>query len=111
MDKIRISRKRRTSSLNTLKKENQLIIKKGVKLKKFNPNKYLSKEFLGKAILECFFNNDPNGIVELLEIYIQEHNKVEFCKEAKIPRSTTYQSFKHKNPTIKTVAKIMSMIE
>lgn len=85
-------------------------IKKGVKTSKFEPEKYLSKEFIGSAIMECLLNNDPEGVVELLEIYMDEHNKVALLKEANVARSTAYQALKHKNPTIKTLAKIVSTV-
>ncbi|CUI18143.1 conserved hypothetical protein (plasmid) [Candidatus Protochlamydia naegleriophila] len=85
-------------------------IKKGGKISEFEPEKYLSKEFIGSAIMECLINNDPEGVVELLEIYMDEHNKVALFKEANVARSTAYQAFKHKNPTIKTLAKIVSTV-
>jgi DNA-binding phage protein len=85
-----------------------LRLKKGVKVARFDPDKYLSAEFIGAAIMECLLDNDPEGIVELLSIYLQEHNKVEFLKKAHVSRSTAYQAFRHKNPTIKTLAKIVS---
>lgn len=110
MDKTKTLRRPRKSSLNTLKNKTQLKIKKGVKVKKFSPDKYLSKEFIGSAIMECLLNNDPQGVVELLEIYLDEHNKVALLKDANVARSTAYQALKHKNPTIKTLAKIVSKI-
>jgi len=88
--------------------KSQLKLKKDVKVKKFNPNVYLSEEFIGSAIMECLINNDPEGVVDLIEIYLEEHNTVAFLKEAHVPRSTVYQALKHKNPTIKTLAKIVS---
>lgn len=110
MDKIKTSKKQKKSSPNTLKAKVQLKIKKGVKVKKFNPDQYLSADFIGAAIMECLLNNDPEGIVELLTIYMEEHNKVELLKKAHVPRSTIYQAFRHKNPTIKTLAKIVSAV-
>lgn len=108
MGKIKTSRKRKTSSLNISSKSAPLRIKKGVKIKKFDPDKYLSKDFIGAAIMECLLNNDPEGIIELLNIYLSEHNKTEIFKEAKISRSTAYQAFRHRNPTLRTLAKIIS---
>jgi len=93
-----------------LKKGRQLRLKRGAKVTKFDPDKYLSADYIGAAIMECLLNNDPDGIVELLSIYLQEHNKVEFLKEAHVSRSTVYQALKHKNPTIKTLAKIVSTV-
>lgn len=105
MDKIKTLKRRKISSKNTLKKEIRLKIKKRVKTSKFEPEKYLSKEFIGSAIMECLLNNDPEGVVELLEIYMDEHNKVALLKEANVARSTAYQVLKHKNPTIKNFGK------
>jgi DNA-binding phage protein len=110
MDKIKTSKKRKKSSRSTLKSSKQLRIKKGAKITKFDPDKYLSADFIGAAIMECLLNNDPEGIVELLTIYLEEHNKVELLKKAQISRSTVYQAFRHKNPTIKTLAKIVSSV-
>jgi hypothetical protein len=76
MDKTKISKRPKTSLKSTLKKENNLKIKEGAKTSKFEPEKYLSKEFIGSAIMECLLSNDPEGVVELLEIYRDEHNKV-----------------------------------
>lgn len=108
MDKIKTSRKQRTSSLNMSKEKRELKFKKDVQLKKFDPNKYLTADFIGSAIMECLLNNDPEGIVELLAIYLEEHNKIEFLRKAHVSRSTAYQVLRHKNPTIKTLAKIVS---
>lgn len=108
MGKIKTSGKRKTFSLNISSKPACLRIKKGAKVKKFDPDKYLSKDFIGAAIMECLLNNDPEGIVELLSIYLSEHNKAEIFKEAKVSRSTVYQAFRHRNPTIRTLAKIVS---
>ncbi len=108
MDKTKTSRKRKASSLNMSKENLKLGLKKNVRLKKFDPDNYLTADFIGSAIMECLLNNDPEGVVELLAIYLDEHNKVEFLKEAHVSRSTAYQVLRHKNPTIKTLAKIVS---
>lgn len=91
-----------------LKEGDQLKIKKNAKITKFDPDKCLTTDFIGSAIMECLLNNDPDGIVELLAIYLDEKNKVKLLKEADVSRSTLYQALKHRNPTIKTLAKIVS---
>lgn len=106
----KISKKRKTSSLNTPKLASQVKLKKGSKVKKFDPDKYLSADFIGAAIMECLLNNDPEGVVELLTIYLEGHNKVELFKKAQVSRSTAYQAFRHKNPTIRTLARIVSTV-
>ena len=59
------------------------------------------------AILECLQNNDPEGVMEIIAIYLEAVNKARLRQEANLPRSTLYSTLKHKNPTIKTLAKIM----
>lgn len=59
------------------------------------------------AILECLQNNDPDGVMEIIAIYLEAVNKSKLKEEADLPRSTLYSTLKHKNPTIKTLAKIM----
>lgn len=109
MGKTKTLTRRRKYSLSTSKNK-QLKLKKGTKVSKFEADKYLTREFIGSAIMECLLNNDPQGVVELLEIYLDEHNKVALLKDAKVARSTAYQALKHRNPTIKTLAKIVSTL-
>ena len=45
--------------------------------------------------------------MEAIETHLEAMNKSAFFKEAGVPRSTMYKLFKMKNPTIKTLAKIM----
>ena len=59
------------------------------------------------AILECLQNNDPEGAMEMITIYLEALNKTRLIKKAKLPKSTMYSALKHRNPTIKTLAKIL----
>lgn len=52
-------------------KKFELRIKKGVKTTKFDPTKYLTKKFISVAIMDCLLNNDPDGVIELLNIYLE----------------------------------------
>ncbi len=65
------------------------------------------KIFIGKAILECLKNNDPEGVMEILAIYLDTLNKTKSAEYANLPRSTLYHSLKSRNPTIKTLAKLI----
>ena len=67
----------------------------------------LNGELFGKAILECLQNNDPEGVMEVIAIYLEAINKSEFSKEKEVHRQTLYSALKHRNPTIKTLAKLM----
>lgn len=59
------------------------------------------------SILECLQNNDPEGAMEMISIYLEALNKAKLRKQTKLPKSTMYSALKHKNPTIKTLAKMM----
>ena len=48
------------------------------KLRELNPKKaLLSEDFIVRAIMECFLNNDPEGVIEVASIYLKTRNKVE----------------------------------
>jgi len=105
MDKTKTSRRLRKSSIKTPKK---LKLKKSSKATRYSPTeKLLDEDFISKAIWECLKNNDPEGVIEVLEAHIEAFNKVQFAEKAEVPRSTLYHSFTSKNPTIKTLAKIV----
>lgn len=88
---------------------------KGLSLKDFegigeehNPSDYLTNiDNIGKAIVECLENNDPEGVMEVIAIYLEAVNKSKLSQNIHLHRQTMYSTLKHKNPTIKTLAKIM----
>lgn len=83
-------------------------VSKLAKCEAWSPTKeILDSKNLAKAIAECLLNNDPEGVVEVIEIYLRTVDRVKFSKRAHISRSTLYHSLKERNPTIKTVAKIV----
>ena len=67
----------------------------------------LDPDLIGSAIMQCLIENDPEGVMEIIEHHLYALNKSKFLREADVPRSTMYQLLKRKNPTIKTLAKIM----
>lgn len=67
----------------------------------------LDLNLIGSAIMQCLIENDPEGVMEIIESHLYALNKSKFLREAKVPRSTMYQLLKRKNPTIKTLAKII----
>ena len=74
----------------------------------YNPLTELTDEnFVGKAILECLRNNDPEGVMEVIEMYLEALAKTQFVLKANVPKSTLYHSLRSKNPTIKTLAKLV----
>ena len=96
--------RRRKSSGNMPK----LRLKKGVKLTKHNPFKaLLDEKLIAQAFWECLKGNDPEGAMEVISAHLNALNKVHFAQEAEMPRSTLYHSMKSKNPTLRTVAKLI----
>lgn len=74
----------------------------------YDPVQELTDEnFVGKAILECLRNNDPEGVMEVIEMYLGVLEKTQFVQKSRVPKSTLYHSLKSKNPTIKTLAKLV----
>lgn len=83
-----------------------------IKLKK-RPREYdpmkdlLDEELIAKAVWECLKENDPDGVIEILEVHISAKNKSQLAKEHDISRTTLYHAFKSKNPTLHTLAKLV----
>lgn len=74
----------------------------------FNPvEEFLDPAFFGKTIVAYLENNDPDGVIELINNYLELSNKSQLAQRAHMARSTLYYSLKQKNPTLKTLAKIM----
>jgi len=104
MVKIRTSKMRQTSSEKLAKADLDRI--EG--LSRTNPLKELvDVKQTALSIMECLQNNDPEGAMEMIAIYLEALNKAKLRKSTKLPKSTMYSALKHKNPTIKTLAKMM----
>lgn len=74
----------------------------------YNPTKdLLDEELIAKAVWECLKENDPDGVIEILEAHISAKNKSQLAKEHNLPRTTLYHAFKSKNPTLHTLAKLV----
>ena len=67
----------------------------------------LNENFIASAVFECLKNNDPEGVMEILEGYLDTLNKSQVALNIDIPRLSLYYSLKKRNPTIKTLAKIV----
>lgn len=77
-------------------------------LKRANPLKELSDaNQTAMAVFECLLNNDPEGAMEMIELYLEACNKSKLRKKVNLHKSTMYSALKHRNPTMKTLAKIM----
>lgn len=79
------------------------------KVIRVRPLNYLTNEKnVGKAIMECLQNNDPEGVMEVIGIYLEALNKAKILESGEIPKSTFYHSLKNKNPTLRTLARVVS---
>ncbi|MBS0654467.1 MAG: hypothetical protein JSR46_01710 [Verrucomicrobia bacterium] len=77
-------------------------------LKRYSPTEQLlDKDFIAKAVWECLENNDPEGVVEVIEAHMRAVNRTKAAKDIDLPRSSMYNAFKGKNPTVKTLAKLV----
>lgn len=77
-------------------------------IRKSNPRQeLLDEELIGRAIWECLKNGDSDGVIEVIKIYIEASNKTEIAKTTSMARSTLYHTLKSKNPTVKTLAKLI----
>ncbi len=109
MVKAKTLLRRKKSSANTLheKDKRPLKLKKGANVKDSNPTEeLLDEDFISRALWECLKNGDPEGVVEVLLIYLEAVNKTHIAQEASIARSTIY-ALKGGNPTVKTLAKLV----
>lgn len=84
-------------------------LKKNANLIEYSPSQeLLNEDLIAKAIWECLKNNDPEGVMEVIEAHLEMINKLRAAEQFDLPRSTMYNAFKGKNPTIKTLAKLVN---
>jgi DNA-binding phage protein len=103
MDKTKTSAKQEKSSTKKLKLKSL----EGVRV--HHPEKTLMDEKLvSEGILQCLKENNTEALIEIIEGYLSILNRSKFSRESKVPRRTIYHALKNKNPTIKTLAKIVS---
>lgn len=111
MIKAMISHRRKKSLENTLKvkPKKEIKLKKDAQIFDYSPTQELLDEtFIAKAIWECLKNNDPEGVMEVIEAHLEAVNKVKASEQTDLARSTMYNAFKGKNPTVKTLAKLVN---
>lgn len=78
------------------------------KPRQYNPMKdLLDEELIAKAVWESLKENDPAGVIEILEAHMKAKNKSQLAKDHNLPRTTLYHAFKSKNPTLQTLAKLV----
>jgi DNA-binding phage protein len=107
MDKTKTSGKRKKSIKKPRAKKIRSI-KYGTAVDTYNPTENLLDENrIGRAIWECLKDGDWEGVIEVIQIHLIAVNKTQLARAAHLPKTTLYHSFKSKNPTIKTLAKLI----
>lgn len=104
MVKTKISKRPRAYSKNMKTK------KRGLKMElvEYDPTQaLLDEERIGRAIWECLKNDDPEGVIEMIQIHLDALNKTKVAQEANLSKTTLYHALRNKNPTIKTLAKMV----
>lgn len=92
-----------------MKHKTEIRLKKNAKITDYSPTQELLDEnFIATAIWECLKNNDPDGVMEVIEAHLEAINKVRAAENSELPRSTMYNAFKGKNPTVRTLAKLVN---
>lgn len=104
MARRKISHKQSDSSKNMSTRS----LKAELKMKPYNPTKaLLDEDRIGRAIWECLKNEDTEGVIEVISIHLEAKNKAQLVEEADLPKTTFYHSLRSKNPTLKTLAKLV----
>ena len=92
-----------------MKSKSNLKLKKGAKVIEYSATERLLDEtFIAQAIWECLKNNDPQGLIEVIETHLEVVNKVKAAHATNLSRATMYHALKGKNPTVKTLAKLVN---
>jgi DNA-binding phage protein len=104
MGKAKISIKQKKSLEGTRKMKFK---KEG--LVEYSPTQeLLDEDRISRAVWECLKNNDPEGVIEVIEAHLRAKNKTELSKKNNLARTTMHHAFKGKNPTVKTLAKLVN---
>ncbi len=78
---------------------------------KYSPTEeLLDEQFIVLAVWDCLKNNDPEGVIEIIQTHLEAVNKQKRAKKVDLPRSTLYNTFKSKNPTIRTLVKMVNCV-
>ena len=108
MGKTKTSIREKTYTKSTRRKTPSRTIKPGMKVSQYNPTEaLLNEERLGRAIWECLKNGDSEGVIEVIQIHLEACNKTKLAQKVNLPKTTLYSGLRSKNPTIKTLAKLV----
>lgn len=85
-------------------------LKSGLVLREIDPAANLiNQNFIAEAVWECLKTDDPEGVVEVISNHLYACNVTKMARKANLPKTTFYHSLRSKNPTIKTLCKLVKM--
>ena len=96
--------------INMSRSKSKRIVKlrKDTGIRASNPREeLLDEQLIGRAVWECLKEGDSEGVIEVIAAYLEAVNKTEIARRSEVARSTMYHTLKSKNPTIKTLAKLV----
>lgn len=68
---------------------------------------FKNKEVIKSALMQCFFENDMEGFIDILETFYEVRNRSRIAREMKIRRQTIYEVFrKGANPSFRKVMEL-----
>ena len=88
--------------------QKKIELKKNIGITELNPTDYLTdKNFIGAAILECLNNNDPEGVVEIINAYLDAVSKTAKVTKRMPTRAVSDHVLRAKNPTLRDLAQFV----
>src|SRR5580704_6591848 len=79
----------------SLRSTSKMKLKKNAKVIEYSPTQELLDEtFIAKAVWECLKNNDPEGVIEIIETHLEIVNKTQNAQKNELSRSTLYHALK-----------------
>jgi hypothetical protein len=89
--------------------KSRLKLKKGVPVATQSATeRLLDENFIAQAIWDCLKNNDPEGVMEIIQTHLEIVNKVKASQKSDSSPTPFSNALKGKNPTIKTLAKLVN---
>lgn len=98
-----------TRQKKSIKSTPKTRLRKDTGLIEYSPTQeLLNEKLIAEAVWDCLKNNDPEGVVEVIEAHLDAINKVKATRKQHLPRSSLYNAFRRKNPTVRTLAKMVN---
>ena len=96
------STKRKKSLINTV------TLKKNTGVVEYSPTlELLNEDLIARAVWECLKNNDPEGVAEVIQIYLDAKERAQTFYPNVCESIVNSYKIKSKKPMLKTLAKMV----